>query len=34
VIHEFPVDRIEDTIRLAANSEEAQKVWISFASEG
>jgi threonine dehydrogenase-like Zn-dependent dehydrogenase len=30
VTHEFPVDRIEDAIRLAANPHEAQKVCISF----
>lgn len=31
VTHEFPVDRIEDAIRLAANPNEAQKVCISFS---
>jgi 2-desacetyl-2-hydroxyethyl bacteriochlorophyllide A dehydrogenase len=31
VTHEFPVDQIEDAIRLAANPNEAQKVCISFS---
>lgn len=31
VTHEFPLERIEDAIRLAANPNEAQKVCISFA---
>jgi 2-desacetyl-2-hydroxyethyl bacteriochlorophyllide A dehydrogenase len=33
VTHEFPVDQIEDAIRLAANPDEAQKVCISFSQE-